>query len=96
MKMGSWYDYLKKLPKPKGIAIKPNDSRLGLKVTLHYDKEDIEILIDEILLDLIGVGLDVERGELWGDWGGAVKIGDIIYIHKSEKLRLPNVKVKLV
>lgn len=95
--MGSWYDYLKKISKPKSIVIKPFGSRL--KIILHYGniKKDKEIIIDEILLDLIGVGLDVEKGELWGDWGGAIKIGDIIYIHKSENLRkLPRVKVKLV
>jgi hypothetical protein len=98
MKMGSWYEDLKKLPKPRGIIIRPFGSKL--KVILHYDgnRKDREIIIDNaVLLDLIGVGLDVEKGELWGDWGGADKGGDIIYIHKPEpRGKLPQVKVNLI
>jgi len=103
--MGSWYDFLKRVKKPDYITIKPAGlypHNLGknhpqrLWVVFHY--RDLSILpktfiVDEVSLSLRGLGADVSTGEKWGDWGGAIKVGDVIWIRKTEKGRVEKEKV---
>lgn len=103
--MGAWYDYLEKLPTPDHITITPeikhdkkgNVNDVKLKVTLQYNKRKQRIkqviyYLDEFSMPLYGVKskLNVEKGEKWGDWGGPIKVGDVLYVYKERKFNPKN------
>lgn len=90
--MGSWYDNLKRLQKPNYITVKP--TRDGkLEVLLQYNSPKLTnktIIIDEeVGISLGGLNVDVSKGERWGDWGGPIKCGDVIYVTKHRKVKIP-------
>lgn len=88
--MGSWYDYLKRLKKPDYIVIEPHRCFSGkptdkIKVTLQYRNKPNKVLIlSEVCMSLRGLLAIVEKGEKWGDWGGACKVGDVLYVSDDE------------
>ena len=83
--MGSWIDNLKKMRKPEHITIEPVNGK-QLRITLQYcsKKKGIYtkvIYINEnVTINLRELDAIVSKGERWGDWGGAIKCGDVIYI----------------
>ena len=82
--MGSWYDYLKKIRKPDYITIRRGEK--GVIVILQYHtKHGIgqKILeLEEVSIHTKDLECLVQKGERWGDWGGAIKTGDIITVGK--------------
>jgi hypothetical protein len=92
--MGSWYDYLKGLPKPDYVTIRPHED--GLEVSLQYKNETKRIILKEdaeVSFYLRGLNVSVSKGEKWGDWGGACKVGDVVYVSKPDKLLILPEKV---
>lgn len=90
--MGSWYDNMKGMRKPDYIRIEPrSDGKLD--VTFQYNNPKLvtkTIVIDEeVSIHLESRDVIVEKGERWGDWGGAIKCGDVISVHFPEtKLKI--------
>lgn len=91
--MGSWYDNLKPIRKPDYITIRPTYNR-KLEIRLQYNSPRLHnktIIIDEeVGLSLKDVDVNVSKGERWGDWGGPIKCGDVIYVTKSLKRKKKN------
>jgi hypothetical protein len=96
--MGSWYENLKRMKKPDWVVIKP-EGKGKLRVRLQYNNPKLgtkEIIIDEeVSFCLKGINVNVERGERWGDWGGAIKVGNVIYVSKRDKLLKDTKPVKV-
>lgn len=97
--MGSWYDNMKRMRKPDYIRIEPrSDGKLD--VIFQYNNPKLKtrtIVIDEaVSVHIENRDAVVEKGERWGDWGGAIKCGDVISIHFPEtKLKLKSKPVRV-
>jgi hypothetical protein len=90
--MGSWYDNMKGMRKPNYIRIKSRPDG-KLEVRFQYNNPVLKtktIVIDEeVSIHIENRDAVVEKGERWGDWGGAIKCGDVISIHFPEtKLKI--------
>lgn len=89
--MGSWYDNMKGMRKPYYMVIRPRSDG-KLEVVFQYRSPKLHsktIVIDEeVCVHIENRDAIVEKGERWGDWGGAIKCGDVIAI------RFPEIKLK--
>ena len=90
--MGSWYDNLKPMRKPNYITIRPNSDG-KLEVTFQYKNPKLHtktlVIDEEVSIHIENRDAVVEKGERWGDWGGAIKCGDVISVHFPEtKLKI--------
>ncbi len=87
--MGRWIDYLKRMRKPEHINTEVKDYGKGkgkLLIRFQYAKPNLhtkEIIVDEVSLWLRDLPVDVETGEIWGDWGGPIMVGKALYISKK-------------
>jgi hypothetical protein len=89
--MGSWYDNMKGMRRPNYIKIKPrSDGKLDVTFQYNNSKPITKTIVidEEVSVHIENRDVIVEKGERWGDWGGAIKCGNVISI------RFPETKLK--
>jgi hypothetical protein len=94
--MGRWLDNEKFLRRPKYITIHPKENGEKLEVVLQYSSplKNVTKELDSVHISFEGTNCNINLAEEWGDWGGPIKVGDVLQITPPIKLEILKEKKK--